>query len=449
MSYIVYKLGGTSQCKIGYDRIINQLKDNVKNNIKNFIVLSAVSGVTNNLVKFTETKNHTYIDKVIELNYKLINELKIQEELFDSMKNKLLELCQNYIKSHDMTCIYEKSEIIGYGEVFSTHIFYKYIDINLPKDYLHKHRLLNSYEHIKSKKEIYQCNSSTEFYFDLGYYYGNYDTFHEDLIYNINVFQGFIGSTPSGKKVLLGRGGSDTTGALISNAINAKYYEVWTDVDGIYTADPRIFEAHLVNKIDYELIQELASMGAKVMHPLSIKPCADKNIPIYVKNTFNDKANGTKITTIDESKIYTKFTMFYAIQKNETLFKIKSLDMWNSFGFLNDIFRKFSENKIDVNIVTTSQFSVSATTNEQNKYKLMELKELLSEKYDVTMIDACTVLSVVTREMKALLTNCNFNKINAEIVHISDNNMTINFVLRDFNPNIVTNFYLMGDLVDL
>jgi aspartate kinase len=187
------------------------------------------------------------------------------------------------------------------------------------------------------------------------------------MTYKINVFQGFIGSTPSGKKVLLGRGGSDTTGALIANSMDAKYYEVWTDVDGIYTADPRIFEACLINKIDYELIQELASMGAKVMHPLSIKPCADKNIPIYVKNTFNDKAEGTKITSLEETKNYTKLTMFYAIQKNETLFKIKSLDMWNSFGFLNDIFRKFSDNKIDVNIVTTSQFSVSATTNEQNK----------------------------------------------------------------------------------
>ena len=111
-----------------------------------------------------------------------------------------------------------------------------------------------------------------------------------------------------------------------------------TDVDGIYTADPRIFSStsKLVEKIDYELIQEIASMGAKVMHPLSIKPCADKNIPIFVKNTFNDKAIGTKITNLNESKDYTELTIFYAIQKNETLFRIKSLDMWNSFGFLND-----------------------------------------------------------------------------------------------------------------
>jgi diaminopimelate decarboxylase/aspartate kinase len=442
MSYIVYKLGGTSQCKIGYDRIINILKDNVKNNIKSFIVLSAVSCVTNNLVKFTETKNHIYIDKVLELNYNLIKELELEKELFDDIKNKLLELCHNYIKSYDMTCIYEKSEIIGYGEVFSTNIFYKYIDNNTNELYIPLIELFNSYDFIKSKKEIYQCNSTTEFYFDLRKFNKediNNNQWYSDK-YDVNIFQGFIGSTPSGNKVLLGRGGSDTTGSLIANAIDAIFYEVWTDVDGIYTADPRIFDANLIPKIDYELIQELASMGAKVMHPLSIKSCFDKNIPIYVKNTFNDKAEGTKITNLDESKTNTKSTLFYALQKNETIFKIKSLNMWNSFGFLNDIFRKFSENKIDVNIVTTSQFSVSATTSEQNKYKLLELKEILSENYEVSMINDCTVLSVVTREIKELLTNSNFYNINSEIIHISDNNMTINIVLRDFNPNIVENF---------
>lgn len=432
---IVYKLGGTSQCKVGYDRLINQLKDNVKNNIKNFIVLSAVSGVTNNLVKFTETKNYSYIDKVIELNYNLIRNLKLDEGLFDKIKDKLIELCNNYSKSFDMSDIYEKSEIIGYGEVFSTNIFYNYID----SDYYFKFyglKLYDSYDYVKSKKEIYQCNSTTEFYFT------SETTYIE--INDVNIFQGFIGSTPSGKKVILGRGGSDTTGALIASAINAEFYEVWTDVDGIYTSDPRLFSADLVPKIDYELVQEIASMGAKVMHPLSIKPCFDKNIPIYVKNTFNHTSDGTKITSINESQNYTKSIVFYAIQKNETIFKIKSLNMWNSFGFLNDIFRKFSENKIDVNIVTTSQFSISATTSEQNKYKLLELKQLLSENYEVSMINECTILSVVTREIKTLLTNSDFNKINAEIIHISDNNMTINFVLRDFNPNIIDNIFVIS-----
>ena len=193
------------------------------------------------------------------------------------------------------------------------------------------------------------------------------------------------------------------------------------------------------------------------MHPLSIKPCADKNIPIYVKNTFNKKANGTKITNLTEcngkySYYYQLKNKFYAIQKNETIFKIKSLDMWNSIGFLNDIFRQFSENKIDVNIVTTSQFSVSATTNEQNKYKILELQQKLSEKYDVSVISECVIFSIVKRNIKDIITKINFNKINAEIIHISDNNMTINFVLSKFDlemlKNIIYDIDSFGELID-
>ena len=432
MSSIVYKLGGTSQCKIGYDRLINQIKENVINKKQNFIVLSAVSGVTNNLVKFTETKNYMYIDNVLELNYKLIKDLGLKEEEFYNIKDKLLYLCSNYIKSYDMSDIYEKSEIIGYGEVFSSNIFYIYIITTTSEFIIPDIKLFDSYDYIKSKKEIYQCNSTTEFYFDKNKFY----TMNK-IINEVNIFQGFIGSTPSGKKVLLGRGGSDTTGSLIASAIKSKYYEVWTDVDGIYTADPRIFNANFVKKIDYELIQELASMGAKVMHPLSIKPCFDENIPIYVKNTFNQSSNGTKITCLQDC--YNNADTFYAIQKNETVFKIKSLNMWNSFGFLNDIFREFSENKIDVNIVTTSQFSISATTNEQNKYKLLELEQKLSEKYDITVITDCVVFSIITRNIKNILNKINLYDINAEIIHISDNNMTINFVLGstlDIEPNM-------------
>ena len=294
----VYKLGGTSQCKIGYDRLIDEIIVNINNNIKqNFIVLSAISGVTNYLVKFTETKDINFINKVNDIHYKLIRELELDEELFDNIQNILLKLADNFIKSYDMTDIYEKSEIIGYGEVFSTNIFYEYIVKNTSEFVIPDIKLYSSYDYICSKKEIYHCKSSAEFYFDINKFIGDTPVENE-----VNIFQGFIGSTPSGKKVLLGRGGSDTTGSLIAKGIKTDYYEVWTDVDGIYTADPKIFDAHLVENIDYELIQELASMGAKVMHPLSIKPCADVNIPIYVKNTFNKNSKGTKITNISECK---------------------------------------------------------------------------------------------------------------------------------------------------
>lgn len=413
----VYKLGGTSQCKAGYDKIAHILKTSTE---RNFIILSAVSGVTDSLVKFTETKDLTCVRDAIVLNHILLNELKLDKSVIKDIENKLISIAQKYIKSFDTSSIYEKSEIIGYGEILSTNIFNMYLNslkIN--------NKLLNSYDYIYSKKEIYQCNTQTEFYCS-----------HE-LDANVNnnfILQGFIGSTPSNKNILLGRGGSDTTGALVAKALQAKSYEVWTDVDGIYTGDPRIFsDAMNVPSIDYTLCQELSAMGAKVMHPLSIKPCFDLNIPIIVKNTFTD-AKGTMIC--DELNN----DMFYAIQKKQTLFKIKSLDMWNSYGFITDIFRRFSENRIDINIITTSQFSISTTTSETNLYKLLEIKDILSNTYEVEMISDCVIFSIVKRNIKDIIAKLKFDTINPEIVHISDNNMTINFVFRDFDINKIYNF---------
>jgi diaminopimelate decarboxylase/aspartate kinase len=415
MSY-VYKLGGTSQCKTGYDKLINIIKNSDNNT---YIVLSAVSNVTNNLVKFTETKDIQFIMNAIQLNRKLISELDIDPLFFDYISSDLLTISKKYVESFDMSDIYVKSEIIGYGEVMSTNILHMYFILNNINNHL-----LDSYDYITSKKEIYQCNTQTEFYCK-----EDINIKMRNQIGEVKVFilQGFIGSTPSGKTIILGRGGSDTTCALVAKAIGAKVYEVWTDVDGIYTGDPRIFKnSFLIKEIDYDLCQELSAMGAKVMHPLSIKPCADVDIPIIVKNTFSD-STGTKISNEKSNET------FYAIQKSQTVFKIKSLDMWNSYGFITDIFRRFSENRIDINIVTTSQFSISATTSETNIYKLKEINDILKERYEVDMINDCTIFSIVRRNIKDILHKLNFNIIEPEIIHISDNDMTLNLVIKNFD----------------
>lgn len=417
----VYKLGGTSQCKIGYDKIIELLRNS---EFKSYIVLSAVSGVTNNLVKFIETKDFQFIKHAIKLNEKLLSDLGMEYMEYTEYMEfvqlffELESLSKKYSESHNISDIYVKSEIIGFGERMSTYIFHKYLKLKGINS-----RLLNSYDYIYSKKEIYQCNVNniqTEFYCNENIK----ENFIEEKIF---ILQGFIASTPSKKPILLGRGGSDTTGALISKTLRAKTYEVWTDVDGIYTGDPRIFsESFLIKQIDYDLCQELSAMGAKVMHPLSIKPCADVNIPIIVKNTFTD-SKGTIISDQQTNET------FYALQKSQTVFKIKSIDMWNSYGFITDIFRRFSENRIDINIVTTSQFSISATTSELDLYKLKEINDILKERYEVEMITNCTILSIVRRDIKDIIHKFNFKLIETEIIHISDNNMTLNLVIKNFD----------------
>lgn len=436
---IIYKLGGTSQCVEGYTNLYNEIKKHLPNT-KIIVVLSAITGVTNFLIKFTETKDTEYIvstiAKSVQLFYSIVgHESKFNNEnekniFFDSSKqmtdiyNSLEYEASTYIKSSDITDIYSKSKIIGFGEIISTNLF----EIFLKKQNM-PNILLNSYKYIYSKKEIYQHTTQTEFY-ALAINFNSYPKT------NIFILQGYIGSTPTNKTILLGRGGSDTTGALVAKANNALRYEVWTDVNGIYTSDPRIFEkASIVSKIDYGICQELSAMGAKVMHPLSIKPCADLSIPIYIRNTFTLDM-GTCICANDNQN-----EIFYAIQKSQTLFKIKSLNMWNSSGFVSNIFRKFSEKGINIDIVTTSQFSITTTTTETNQYKLMEIRDELAEIYEVQMILDCLILSIVKKDIKNILSKLNYSNIPSEMIHISDNNLTLNIVLKKFVPEIITQLF--------
>lgn len=431
---IVYKLGGTSQCVEGYTNLYNIIKEqNVDTKI--IVVLSAITRITNLLIKFTETKDVENIDEVIsksvELFDKIFDDYLKEEELKDFFQNSLKNMkevydrlefeAKTYIKSSDITDIYSKSKIIGYGEIISTNLF----EISLKKQNLFP-KLLNSYEYIKSKKEIYQCTTQTEFY-------ALPINFNSHPETNIFILQGYIGSTPSLKPVLLGRGGSDTTGALVAKANGASKYEVWTDVNGIYTADPRIFpNACIVSKIDYGICQELSAMGAKVMHPLSIKPCADSLIPIFIRNTFTLDIGTCICANLEQDEI------FYAIQKSQTLFKIKSLNMWNSSGFVSSIFRKFSEKGINIDIVTTSQFSITTTTTETNQYKLMEIRDELKEIYEVEMVVDCVILSIVKKNIKSLVNKINFLNIQTEMIHLSDNDMTINLVLKKFDSDMIS-----------
>jgi len=425
--YIVIKLGGSSQCKNGYDALINYIftkKLNEKYNI--IVVLSAVSGVTTLLDKYSKTKDIAHLREIEDLHTELIKLLKLDMmKSFHTEWNKLMKLIKNYTNMDD---IHKRSEIIGFGERLSTNIFHSYLELSKLNTNIH---LINSYNFIKSKIEAYKLSPSVEFVGELFNF--NKEWMKSDidcLKNNIIVTQGFIASSPSGKPHLLGRGGSDTTGSIIANMVGAISYEVWTDVEGIYTTDPRILDnVKHIDTISYDLIQELASMGAKVMHPLSIIPCQLKSIPIYVKSTFNLDGKQTIIHNDNFNENFNDVCI--AIQKNVSVFHIKSINMWNSYGFVHDIFRRFTHNKVDVNIITTSQFSISTTTNETNQYVLKDLEQDLNTYYETNLVQNCIILSIVSNDAKKNMSLINFETIPSEIIHIGSNNLSINIVMKE------------------
>jgi hypothetical protein len=178
----------------------------------------------------------------------------------------------------------------------------------------------------------------------------------------------------------------------------------------------------------YEMCKEIASLGAKVMHPLSILPCEIKLIPIIVKSSFSD-SDGTVISNFNDSK------KIIAIQNDVTLFNIRSENMWNAYGFVTDIFRKFSELHIDISIITTSQFSISTTTNEKNIYQLNKVYQKLKSKYECEMTNGCTVISIISDNIFDKISKLKFDKLEPEIIHIGSNNLSVNLVFKNKTKN--------------
>jgi bifunctional diaminopimelate decarboxylase / aspartate kinase len=418
----VVKLGGTSQCKKGYDELISMI---IENPTKRYvIVLSAVSGVTDLLEKYVHTRDNNYLNIACQ-----------KEEMLESSLNLPNFLQRNYSDENfsDENGLYTQSKIIGSGEVASTMILYRYMIKYGICDVM----WLSSYTFVKSKKEIFSLYPMAEFY-------GDIDSFNKQVGSNrIVICQGFIASTPSDKTILMGRGGSDTSGAIIANMLNASEYQVWTDVNGLYSGDPRIVEnPRKINIIDYDLVAEMATMGAKVMHPFSVIPCQIKNIPIVVRNTFNLSADDTLIRKVDyDLSDRTTFVPFIvATQNGISLFKISSNNKWETYGMMGEIFRRFSENKIDVNIVTTSPNSVSTTTNESSMASLNETSYILSQDgYDVELIKGCSIVSVITPNVRNKINMIDFSTIKCHIIHFSDNGYSLNFVVDKCDAVVITN----------
>jgi aspartate kinase len=174
----------------------------------------------------------------------------------------------------------------------------------------------------------------------------------------IAILQGFIASTTGGAITTLGRGGSDYSATIVGAALKAEEVEIWTDVSGIMTSDPRIVKGAMpISQISYREAAELAYFGAKVIHPSTIQPAVNLGIPVWVKNTFKPEAQGTKII----QNIPKNGLKAIACKKGITLINVNSSRMLLAYGFLRKIFEIFEKHQTAVDLIATSEVSVSVT----------------------------------------------------------------------------------------
>jgi aspartate kinase len=213
----------------------------------------------------------------------------------------------------------------------------------------------------------------------------------------VPVAQGFIGSTPQGVTTTIGRGGSDYSAAIIGAAIGAESIEIWTDVDGLMTADPRVVpEARRIRVISFAEAAELSFFGAKVLHPSTMLPAIERKIPVHIFNTKNPSCEGTLIAA--EAHRTRTCIKSIAFKRGATIVNVTSTRMLQAYGFLSAIFAVFDRQQTSVDVVTTSEVSISMTM--ENTERLDAIKRELSGIGDVTVERDKAIVCVVGDNLK-------------------------------------------------
>ncbi len=250
--------------------------------------------------------------------------------------------------------------------------------------------------------------------------------------------QGFIVGTTDGETALLGRGGSDTSAALFAAVLGAERLELWSDVPGLFTADPRrIPSARLIRRIGYREARELAAMGAKVLHPRCLESVSRAGIPVTLHSTRAPERSGTRIESTDEEH---PAVTAVTCRSGVTLVTLSTLDMWEEAGFLARVFGMFRDFDVSIDLVATSQSAVSVTLDRLpggvGGTAFAGLVEQLRTLGRVDVVHPCGVVSIVGRRIRAALHELGpamqvFQERRVRLVSDSSEDLNLSFVVDE------------------
>jgi len=428
---LIMKFGGTSVTNpLSVAAIGRLVHDNFEN--KPVVVVSALSGVTDLLVKLSESHDHNQQQQLIEQirDKHIIWVGNIFSQNSPCSQNNLAQIdfyldeLEDMLQAHDFaTPLARHDSIVAFGEKMSSHLISQYLNSNG----------INAERVLATRCIITNENfGGADFISDLTIAHSQKTIL--PLLENsiVPVVTGFIGATAKGEITVLGRGGSDYSAAIIGYAINAKEIQIWTDVDGVFSADPRkIKTAHLIPQLSYQEAAELAMFGAKVLHPRTIQPAVKAGIPVRVLNTFNPENQGTLINhNVDECSHVKAITW----RNDVPLINISSPDMFLSKGFLQRVFSILSENGISANMLSASEVSVSITLDNTDNLEnaLMELNRFALAEY----FDGMGTISLVGAKimethslMQDMFNLLEGNKVKVAMLSYSTSNINLSMVI--------------------
>ncbi len=386
MRTLVMKFGGTSVGSAAHIREVASIVRS-REGSKRVVLVSAMAGITNMLFEMAEAARSHDLDRAIQLLGKIErSHLEASHELdiaTPDIIGKIREIIENLQRRiHGIDLLGEFSprvmdEIAATGERLSSLLVSEYIKCPL----------------LDARKVIRTDNHFGNAHPKLSVIEKNVALYLEPLLESsdILVTQGYIGSDDANDTTTLGRGGSDYSAGLLALALQADEIEIWTDVEGIMTADPRIVpSARTVDILSYEEAVELASYGAKVLHPATVRPALEAGIPVTIRSTF---APSGKHSTISPRKSSGQPCVAIAMRRQVMIISVIQESMTDQAGFLARLFDIFGRLGVSVDLVSTSEICVSVSLDKRLLFE--DLLKNLEELGQVSVADNRAVIAIV------------------------------------------------------
>ncbi|MFU0872820.1 lysine-sensitive aspartokinase 3 [Kluyvera sichuanensis] len=348
---VVAKFGGTSVADFD---AMNRSADVVLSDASvRVVVLSASAGVTNLLVALAEglepAERQAKLEAIRAIQYAVLERLANPAVIRDEIE-RLLENLGTLAEAASLaTSTALTDELVSHGELMSTLLFVEILrERHVQAQWFDVRKVMRTSDRFgRAEPDVAALAELTT------------QQLAPRLEEGLVITQGFIGSEGKGRTTTLGRGGSDYTAALLGEALHATRVDIWTDVPGIYTTDPRVVPAaKRIDEIAFEEAAELATFGAKVLHPATLLPAVRSDIPVFVGSSKDPKAGGTMVCNKTANP---PLFRALALRRKQTLLTLHSLNMLHSRGFLAEVFGILARHSISVDLITTSEVSVALT----------------------------------------------------------------------------------------
>ncbi|MBS6123533.1 lysine-sensitive aspartokinase 3 [Kluyvera cryocrescens] len=354
--FIVAKFGGTSVAD--FDAMNRSASIVLADPNVRLVVLSASAGVTNLLVELSEgLESHLQFDKLETLRtiqYNIISRLKNPSIISTEIDNLLENIGRlaHIAMTSPSTAL--SDELVSHGELMSSLLFTEVLrERDVEASWFDARSVMRTNSNYGcAEPDVTTLAELAELHL------------RPRIEQAIMITQGFIGRDESGHTTTLGRGGSDYTASLLGEALHAARVDIWTDVAGIYTTDPRIApKAKRIDSISFSEASDMAAYGAKVLHPATLMPAMRKNIPVFVGSSKDTAAGGTLVCCTTENPPSYRAV---AVRRKQTLVRLHSLNAQPSYRFLAQIFALLEQHTVAADLVTTSENSIALALDSTN-----------------------------------------------------------------------------------